>query len=515
MHPEHERRTEQIIHEEHPTCRVSLSSVVLPIIREYFRLSTTILDAYVGPVIARYLERLASQLRQLGLTTEQLYLMQSNGGLMRMDVAATYPNQTLLSGPAAGVVFGASIGQLSGEPNVVTFDMGGTSTDISVLPDNTFQETRRGKISGQDIGTPMIQISTLGAGGGTIAWIGPDGLLKAGPRSAGADPGPACYGLGGEEPTVTDANVVLGYLDPDYFVGGRLSIDPALSEKAIRQRVAEPLGLSVEEAALGIIRVVNVNMEVGLRLAVVERGLDHRKFALVAFGGAGPLHATRVARNVGIPRVVVPLYPGISCAMGLLQTDVKHYYLQSRLVPLTLLPLDELNALYADLEHAAVEEARTEGFDPTALEIQRQLDLHYPYQGYELTIPVPGGPLGTAEVDAIRRGFDELHLQVYGTSAPHEIPEVVNVRVVATSDVPKLSFQRLEASTADALRGHRCALFEETGEYVQTPIYERSRLSPGAAIDGPAIIEQLDSTTVVLPGQRATVDPYGTLVVNT
>jgi N-methylhydantoinase A len=514
MHPEHERRTEQIIHEEHPTCRVSLSSVVLPVIREYFRLSTTILDAYVGPVIARYLQRLAGRLRQLGLTTEQLYLMQSNGGLMRIDVAATYPNQTLLSGPAAGVVFGASVGQLSGEPNVVTFDMGGTSTDISVLPDNRFQETRRGKISGQDIGTPMIQIATLGAGGGTIAWIGPDGLLKAGPRSAGADPGPACYGLGGEEPTVTDANVVLGYLDPEYFVGGRLSIDPALSEKAIRRYVAEPLGLSLHAAALGIIRVVNVNMEVGLRLALVERGLDHRKFALVAFGGAGPLHATRVARNVGIPRVVVPLYPGISCAMGLLQTDVKHYYLKSRLVPLALLPLDELNALYADLEHAAAEEARTEGFDPTALDMQRQLDLHYPYQGYELTVPVPGGVLGADDVSAVRGAFDELHLQVYGTSAPHEIPEVVNVRLVATSRVPRLSFEPLQASTADALRGHRCALFEETGEYVQTPIYERARLSPGTVIQGPSVIEQLDSTTVVLPGQRAVVDAYGTLVVH-
>jgi N-methylhydantoinase A len=515
MHPEHERRTEQIIHQEHPTCRVSLSSVVLPVIREYFRLSTTILDAYVGPVIARYLERLAAHLRQLGLSTEQLYLMQSNGGLMRIDVAAQYPNQTLLSGPAAGVVFGASIGQLSGEPHVVTFDMGGTSTDISVLPDNRFQETRRGKISGQDIGTPMIQIATLGAGGGTIAWIGPDGLLKAGPRSAGADPGPACYGLGGEEPTVTDANVVLGYLDPEYFVGGRLSIDPALSEKAIRTRVAEPLGLSLEEAALGIIRVVNVNMEVGLRLALVERGLDHRKFALVAFGGAGPLHATRVARNVGIPRVVVPLYPGISCAMGLLQTDVKHYYLQSRLVPLTLLPIDELNALYADLEQQAADEARLERFEPAGLELQRQLDLHYPYQGYELTVPVPGGTLQPADVEAVRRAFDQLHLQVYGTSAPHEIPEVVNVRVVAVSQVPKLTFQPLGTAKEDALRRHRCALFEESGEYVQTPIYERARLSPGSTIQGPAIIEQLDSTTVVLPGQRAVVDAYGTLAVHT
>jgi N-methylhydantoinase A len=218
---------------------------------------------------------------------------------------------------------------------------------------------------------------------------------------------------------------------------------------------------------------------------------------------------------VGIPRVVVPLYPGISCAMGLLQTDVKHYYLQSRLVPLTLFPLDEMNALSADLERQAAEEARTEGFDPAALEIQRQLDLHYPYQGYELTVPVPGGVLNADQVSAVRRAFDELHLQVYGTSAPHEIPEVVNVRLVATSQVPKLTFQPLPTAQEEALRGHRCALFEETGEYVQTPIYERARLSPGNVVEGPAIVEQLDSTTVVLPGQRAVVDPYGTLVVHT
>src|SRR5579884_442290 len=263
--------------------------------------------------------------------------------------------------------------------------MGGTSTDISVMPEDRFQETRQGRIAGQDIGTPMIQIRTLGAGGGTIAWIGPDGLLKAGPHSAGASPGPACYGLGGQAATVTDANVVLGYLNPEYFVGGRLKIDPQLSEAAIQQ-IARPLGLSVPEAALGIIRVVNVNMEVGLRLSLIERGLDHRKFALVAFGGAGPMHATRVAGNVGIPRVIVPPYPGISCAMGLLQTDVKHYYLQSRLAPFGSVPAAELNAIFAELEQRALAEAAEEGFGKERVELVHQVDLRYPYQGYELTV---------------------------------------------------------------------------------------------------------------------------------
>ena len=293
MNPRHEQRTAEIIREEHPTCRISLSSVVLPIIREYPRLSTTVLDAYVGPVIETYLKRLAERLREVGLTTEQMFIMQSNGGLMRIDVATSYPNETLLSGPAAGVIFGANVARQTGRQKIITLDMGGTSTDISVIAGAAFEETRQGKIAGQDIGTPMIGIRTLGAGGGTIAWIGPDGLLKAGPHSAGGDPGPACYGLGGEQPTVTDANVTLGYLDPDYLAGGRLKIHPQLSEQAIRRHVAEPLGLSVHEAALGIVRVVNVNMEVGLRLSLVERGQDHREFSLVAFGG--PDRSTAVA----------------------------------------------------------------------------------------------------------------------------------------------------------------------------------------------------------------------------
>ncbi|HZU07533.1 MAG TPA: hydantoinase/oxoprolinase family protein [Chloroflexota bacterium] len=519
MNPSHERRTAEIIHEEHPTCRVSLSSVVLPVIREYQRISTTVLDAYVGPVIETYLRQLARRLREAGLTTEQLFIMQSNGGLMRIDRAANYPNQTLLSGPAAGVVFGASMGELTGERNIVTFDMGGTSTDISVLPEGSYQETRQGKISGQDIGTPMIQIRTLGAGGGTIAWIGPDGLLKAGPHSAGADPGPACYARGGEEPTVTDANVVLGYLDPESLVGGRVRLDPRRSEEAIRRRIAEPLGLTLQEAALGIIRVVNVNMEVGLRLSLIERGLDHRKFALVAFGGAGPVHATRVARNVGIPRVVVPPYPGISCAMGLLQTDVKHYYLRTRMLSLKDFPVEDLNTLFHDLETQALNEAREEGFDIRVVELRRQLDLRYPYQGYELTVPCQSTPLTEADKELIRQDFDRLHQEVYGTCATDEIPQVVNVRVMSISRVPKLRLRELPVGgarpPAAARRCSRRVLFEEHNTYFDTPIYRREALLAGNVIEGPAIIEQLDATTVILPGQRAEVDRYGILTIET
>jgi N-methylhydantoinase A len=414
------------------------------------------------------------------------------------------------------VIFGATIGQVSGERNVTTFDMGGTSTDIAVLPGNEFQENRQGKVSEQDVGTPMIDIRTLGAGGGTIAWIGPDGLLKAGPHSAGAVPGPACYGLGGQEPTVTDANLVLGYLDPTSFAGGRMSIDTELSRRAIHDQVAKPLGISLERAGLGIVRVVNANMEVGLRLSLVERGLDQRTFALVAFGGAGPIHASRVARDVGIPRVVVPPFPGVSCAMGLLQTDVKHYYLQSRLAPLVSLPVGELNALFADLEQRAQDEARQEQFDVAQLDLIRQLDLRYPYQGYELTVPCPPGDLDEAGKEAVRRAFDRLHQEVYGISAPDEVPEVVNVRVISVSQVPKLQLAEIPSggsSAEAALESHRPVLFEESEGYVGTPIYRRDALLAGNVIQGPAIVEQADSTTVVLPGQRADVGRFGTLTI--
>ena len=408
INPKHEKRTAEIIHEEHPSARVSLSSMVLPLIREYLRLSTTVLDAYVGPVVANYLRAITGRLRETGLQTKKLFIMQSNGGLMQIDIATEYPNQTLLSGPAAGVVFGVGLGKLIGEPNIVTFDVGGTSTDISVLYKNTYQETRHGRIHDQDIGTPMIQIRALGAGGGTIAHIGPDGLLKGGPQSAGADPGPACYDHGGKNPTVTDANIVLGYLNPNNFVGGRFKIVPELAEQAITEKIAKPLNLSLQQAALGIIRVVCTNIEVGLRLSFVERGLDPRMFSLLAFGGGGPVLGTRVAKDIGISRVIVPPYPGISCAMGLLQTDVKHYYLQTRMGSLAKVPVDELNTIFTQLEERARREATQEGFEPNAVKLQRQLDMRYPFQGYELTIDCSNEAFAEDDKAKVRTAFDQL-----------------------------------------------------------------------------------------------------------
>ncbi len=516
MNPDHEARSGRIIEEEFPGCRVSLSSLILPVIREYQRISTTVVDAYVGPVIENYLRRLSTGLRELGLTTEQRFIMQSNGGLMRVEMAANYPNQTLLSGPAAGVVFSAQLGQAIGEPNLVTFDMGGTSTDIAVLVNGQYQENRDGKISHQVVGTPMIHINSLGAGGGTIAWIGPDGLLKAGPQSAGAMPGPACYGRGGEQPTVSDANLVLGYLEPHALVGGKVKLDVELSREAIRRKIAEPLNLSLEEAALGIVKVVNVNMEVDTRLSFSERGIDHRNFALVAFGGAGPVHAARVARNVGIPRVIVPPYPGISCAMGLLQTDVKHFYLRSHPASLPALPVETIDSLFGELEQRALGEAKAEGFALDNVELLYSMDLRYPYQGYELTVPCKAPPFSEADKEVVRRAFDQAHFQVYAISAPDEIPEVVNLRLVSVSKVPHLELPDIaqgDASASAARTGSRRARFEEFPDFIDTPVYRRDKLRQGNLIDGPAIIEQLDSTTVLLPRQRAEVVRFGILVI--
>ena len=352
--PAHEERTAEILADEMPGWRVSLSSRVLPVIREYPRLSTTVIDAYVGPIMERYLVNLERRLRARGIATPQVFLMQSNGGLMRIGMGARFPNQTLLSGPAAGVVAGTALAAVTGRRNLVALDIGGTSTDISVIADGRASETSSGRIAGQDIATPMLAVHTLGAGGGTIAWLGRDGLMKVGPHSAGATPGPACYGRGGTEPTVTDANLVLGALGSGSVLGGRMTLDRRLAEQAIMAGVGRPLGLDLITAAAGILTIVNTNMAVNLRLVFQSRGEDPRRFALLAFGGAGPLHAGHLARELGIPEVYVPPHPGLMSAIGLLQTDVRHLYLRSAAGLLSAYPVADINDIFADLRRRAL-----------------------------------------------------------------------------------------------------------------------------------------------------------------
>ena len=516
LNPDHERRAAEIVAEVAPECRISLSSNVLPVIREYPRLSTTVIDAYVGPTIADYLMRLERRLIERGLKTPQLFLMQSNGGRMRISLGARHPNQTLLSGPAAGVIAGAELARVTRRRHVITFDMGGTSTDISVIVEGRLLETTQGQIAGQDIGTPMLRVRTLGAGGGTIAWIGKDGLLKVGPRSAGSVPGPACYGRGGEEPTVTDANVALGALSGDTVLAGSLRIDAARAARAI-ETVAKPLGLDVLQGAAGILRIVNTQMAVDLRLALQEQGQDPRKFALVAFGGAGPLHAAALARSVGIPTVLVPPYPGLNCAIGMLQTSVRHSYLKSEVGVLSRFPTGRMNDLFRELREQALAEASEEGFAHEAVKLTRLLDLRYPHQGYTLPVACPAD-ITDADKARLKHAFDEAHLQVYGQSAPREDAEIVTFRLQAEIEVPRLELPALahgDGRAERASKGERPLFDIEENRFVRASVYDRQALMAGDTIAGPAIIDQFDATTVLLGGQTATVDDTATLIIQT
>jgi N-methylhydantoinase A len=511
--PLHEERTAEILAEEEPAWRISLSSRVLPVIREYPRLSTTVVDAYVGPIMERYLVNLDRRLKERGITTPQIFLMQSNGGLMRITMGARFPNQTLTSGPAAGVVAGAALARGTGRRNFVTLDIGGTSTDISVIADARASETSSGRIAGQDVGTPMLAVHTLGAGGGTVAWIGRDGLMKVGPQSAGAVPGPACYGRGGTAPTVTDANLILGALGTKSVLGGRMALDRRLAEQAIMD-VARPLGLDLVTAAAGIVKIVNTNMAVDLRLAFQSRGEDPRRFALLAFGGAGPLHAAYLARDLGIPEVVVPLHPGLTSAMGLLQTDVRHLYLRSAVGLLSSYPVDEINAIFAELRRRATDDVSEEGLDVTEVCLKQQIDLRYLHQGYHLTVDGPDGEITQTHKQPIKAAFDDLHRRTYGASAPEEDAELVTLRVVSEVPVPHLRLPRIAAGRGADARIRERPLYDLTSaEFANAYVYDRARLGADDRIAGRAIVEQYDSTTVVLAGQALTVDDFGNLLI--
>jgi N-methylhydantoinase A len=516
LNPAHERRAGEIAAKEAPDWRISLSSDVLPIIREYNRLSTTVIDAYVGPLVESHLRRLSDRLKSRGVTTPQVFMMQSNGGLTRISVGAHYPNQLLLSGPAAGVIAGNKLAASAKESHIVTFDMGGTSADIAVSVDGRMGETTTGRVAGQDIGTPMLKVRTLGAGGGTIAWIGRDGLLKVGPQSAGAVPGPAAYGRGGQAPTVTDANLILGALGSTSALAGKLKLDEGCARAAL-DRVGKPLGLDAVETAAGIIRIVNTNMAIDLRLALQEEGQDPRRFVMVAFGGAGPLHAGQIARMVGIRRVYVPRRPGLNCATGLLQTSVRHTYLQSAVATLSSFPVERMNALFEQLRARALADAAEEGFAATAVQFHFQVEMRYLHQGYQLAVDCP---VSFREDDkpALKRAFDTLHRQTYGQSADAEEAEIVSFRLQAEIAVPQFELPALPHGDGDFLRakvGMRQLFDTDSEKFVTATVYERDRLMPGDRLPGPAIMQQFDTTTVVLGRQVLSVDSYGALIVDT
>ncbi len=517
MNPAHEQRVRDLLHAAHPGWTLSVSSDLLPQIREYPRLSTTVIDAYVAPVVARYADQLGRQLDAHGVAPGRRYAMLSNGGSTPLERLGSHAAATIMSGPAGGVTAGIAVAAAAGTADLITFDMGGTSCDVALVQDGAPGRADRTTIGGRDIALPMLDIVTVSAGGGTLARVDAEGALHLGPDSAGAVPGPVCYGRGGAVPTVTDADLLLGYLSPRGLLGGALPMDVAAARTAIAERLAAPLGMSVLRAAAGVVRVVNVTMAEAIRAISTHRGLDVRSFTLVPFGGAGPLHACQIAVDLGIGTVLVPFPPGVFSAFGLLNADVRHEYVQSRLDRVGEVAAAEVASLLRHLEGTARAGLREAGFGGAAASCQWALDMRYVGQGYELTVPVDRLPTRAADVLAYRGRFDEIHRQRHGTSAPEQPVEIVNYRVVALGRVPRTTLSRPPKAVGPVSRarvGERPAVFPTLGSRARpVPVYDRSRLAPGHRVTGPAIVEQYDTTTVICPEQEMRVDPFGNLVV--
>ena len=510
----HEERAKKILAEEFPDVFVSIGHEVAPEFREYERLSTTVVNAYLGPVMRRYIQRLGARLAELGVTATP-HLTQSNGGVIGFDQAARLPVRAVLSGPSTGVVGAQEICRLVGTEDAITFDMGGTSTDVALLRFGQCRLASEAVVHGYPIKAPMLDIHTVGAGGGSIAYVDSGGLLKVGPRSAGAEPGPVCYGHGNTEPTVTDANVVLQVLNPTHLLGGRMAVRQDLARQAIAGLAAQ-LGMDVMATAQGILSVVTANMARAIRVISVQRGHDPRDYTLVAFGGAGPLHAARLAKELDITRILVPRNPGILCAMGLLMTDLRADFSTTRLITLGVEALPVIEAAFRGLTARAENFFREEGILSSARRVARTVDMRYAGQNYELPIALPDGPIDAAALDALATGFSIAHERMYGFVATDDKVQLVTFRLEAFGRVPKAEFSRHPDAGPDAsgaIVGRREVWLPETNGFVPCPIYDREKLDAGNRIVGPAIVEQMDATTLVLPGSVALVEPYLNLVL--
>ena len=511
----HERRVVEIVKEEAPGLPVWASHEVLPEFREFERLSTTVANASLGPVVNRYLGNFASRVSELGTRTAP-YIVQSNGGVMSVATARQRPASMLLSGPSGGVMGAVYVAGLAGIQNIITLDMGGTSTDVSLVEGGAPKVATDKEIAGYPVRVPMIDVNSIGAGGGSIGWIDPGGALKVGPRSAGAVPGPACYRRGGELPTVSDANVLTGRLNPERILGGRMEIDAEAARKAIETHVGHPLGLSDLDAALGMLTIVDANMVLATRMGSVERGYDPREFTLVAFGGAGPLHAVSVAAELGLRRVLIPEAPGILCALGLLVTDMRADYVRTALMLAREADPEGVTAIWAELETRASGWLDEEGIEPGKRVLERTVDMRYQGQNYELPVAAPSGAWGAAAQKQLESAFHAVHERAYGYAAPEEPVQLVNFRVTAFGLTPHIRLRRQESDSdcpdpAGAIVGYREVHWVRGGGVEPTPIVDRARLRPGHELLGPAIVEQLDSTTLIGPGQHARLDEYRNL----
>lgn len=516
VNPAHELRLREIICEEYPGVTVSLSHEVYPRWREYDRMSTTIADAYLKPLVSSYMSNLDAGLKRDGVNASFL-IMKSNGGVEDHQAASDKPVDLLMSGPVGGVLSALYLGKLTNRPNLVAVDMGGTSFDVSLIANGEVNRTTEFELEwGLPVSMPMVDVKSIGAGGGSLAWIDKGGLLRVGPQSAGARPGPACYGRGGTEATVTDANLVLGRLNPDYFLGGEMSLDVEAAREAVGW-VAGRIGMGLTETAQVIVDLVDHNMVNAIRLVSIDRGLDPRNFTLVSFGGAGSNHAASLAEIIGIREVLVPIHQGVFSAFGLTIADMRVDESQTAAMRSDLLQLDHLNEVLKRLSSRAFCKIAAEGYKGKP-EIEAFIEMRYLGQNYGSDIPVPtteGGQLGREHIDMILESFHEVHRRLYGYTIPDEVIEFVNFKVTAVGRIPRANIGRLPTGGAAEPKQIRPVYFKETKGWVDCPIYNRETLPAGVELKGPAVIEEAMATSLLLPGETLKVDEYGNLFIRT
>jgi N-methylhydantoinase A len=510
VNPDHELRTRELIEELWPDVQVSLSHEVLPRWREYERTSTTVLDAYLKPLMHRYMDRLERECDDGGI--DQLLILRSNGGVMSPAKAKEQPVSLVRSGPSGGIMASSTLGRRLGLGDLIACDMGGTSFEACLLPGSEPAFTNLEELEyGVPIALTMVDARAIGAGGGSLAWVDPAGILKVGPRSAGADPGPACYGRGGTQATVTDANVVLGRLAPEFLLAGDLELGVEAAQAALDE-LAGQLGLSRERVAQGIVDVANSNMAQALRLVSTDRGYDPRGATLVAYGGAGPLHACELARALQMPKVLVPLYPGAFSAFGALLADTRFDYTQTRWMRMSHLDVDAAAEVFAALERRAAADFRAEGFAEVP-QLVRSIDMRYVGQNWELNVPMPGGELSRADFEAAVTLFEQEHERFYGYSIPGEELEMLTFNVAAVGTRHAIELPRIAAGGTPEPMLRRPVTFGVEDGPVDTPVYRRDDLGAGVEIAGPAVIGQVDATTLLPPGSSARVDDHGNLIV--
>ena len=524
VNDQHEQEAGRILTQAYPDLFVSLSSEIAREIGEYERTSTTVVNAYVQPLARRYLDDLQRRLRGFGLQGE-LSIMLSSGGVTTVEIAGQVPVKMIESGPAAGALAGRFFGGLAKQSQVIAFDMGGTTAKVCLIDDGepvvTFKfeaarVQRFKKGSGYPLQIPAIDLLEVGAGGGSIAQVDAMGLLKVGPQSAGAEPGPACYGHGGSQPTVTDADLVLGYLNPDYFLGGSMNLDRDAAANAIQRQIAQPLGLDLTRAAWGIHDIINEQMASAMRIHIAERGRDPRDYTIVATGGAGPLHAYRIAEKLHIGRVLCPLAAGVASTIGLLVAPPKVDLVHSRVWRLSELEWPALNQLYAELQAQAEAVLRPMGATSEHMSLQRLADMRYVGQGHQIVVPLPDGELGAQHQATIEANFERVYQQLYGRSLPGVAVEGVTWRLTAVGAAIPVDYRathQLSGETEAKHRGQRAIYLPERGDFVEAPVYNRYALPPESRFEGPAVIEERESTVVIGQRGHGVVDAYGNLSV--